>query len=78
MDICWFPHYQNIEFCAERTNGQPLFVENIGDIVLYVEAKCGVIKLELGDRKEVSKENAVLDIYRLPGGDLYYAAMIGW
>lgn len=78
FDIRWFPHYQNIEFYAERTNGHPLFVENIGDIVLYVKAECGVIKLEPGDRKEVSKENVEPDIHGLPGGDLYPAAMIGW
>ena len=55
-----------------------MFIENIGDIILYVGTKCGTIKLQPGERKEVIKENAETDVKALPSGDLYPAAMIGW
>ena len=64
------------QFYTERTNDKSLFVENIGDIVLYVKASCGTIRLEPGDRKEVVEENCENDIHGLPGGDLYPAALI--
>lgn len=78
IDIRYFPHYQNIQFYSEGTDEKPLFIENIGDAILYVNATCGIIKLEPGERKEVIKENTVSDIDVLPRGDLYPAAMIGW
>lgn len=78
IDLRYFPHYQNIEFYAEHIGGASLFIENIGDITLFADTSQGIIKLEPGDRKEVSKENAEQDIHGLPGGDLYPAAMIGW
>lgn len=77
IDIRYFPHFQNIEFYGEHTKEHPLFIENIGDIVLFAKTSCGVIKLEPGERKEVAKENAESDICGLPGGDLYPAAIIG-
>ena len=77
IDIRYFPHYQNIQFYSEGTDGKPLFVENIGDVVLYIEAVCGIIKLEPGERKEVIKANVEADVKGLPRGDLYPAAMIG-
>ena len=76
IDIRYFPHYQNIEFYDESTAGLPFYVENIGDVVLYVKTHAGTIKLEPGDRKEVVKENAEQDVPILPGGDLYPAGII--
>ena len=53
--------------------GCPLYIENIGDVVIYAKTHCGVIKLEPGDRKEVTRENAEKEILVLPNGDLYPA-----
>lgn len=76
IDIRYFPHFQNIEFYSETTNGMPLYVENIGDIVLYVNSFEGLIKLEPGERKKISKENAEKEKIVLPMGDLYPAGII--
>lgn len=76
IDLRYFPHYQNIEFYSEFSDGRPLFVENIGDITLYVKAACGTIRLEPGERKEVVKENTDSDIRGLPSGDLYPAGIL--
>lgn len=57
IDIRYFPYYQSIEFYMLETKGTPVFIENIGDIVLYAKTNIGVIRLEPGDRKEVSEEN---------------------
>lgn len=76
IDLRYFPHYQNIEFYSQNSDGKPLFIENIGNITLYVKAFCGTIKLEPGDRKEVTKENTEPDVIGLPKGDLYPAAII--
>ena len=77
VDLRYFPHYQNIEFYEEETNDAPLFLENIGDGTLYARASCGVIKLEPGQRKRVSKENAEKEPPLLAGGDLYPAMVLG-
>ena len=76
IDLRYFPHYQNIEFYSEISDGRPLFVENIGDITLYVRAGCGTIRLEPGERKEVTEENTDSNIGGLPGGDLYPAVIL--
>ncbi len=76
IDLRYFPHYQNIEFYHKNTDGCPLFIENIGDVVLYAKTGAATIKLEPGDRKEVTKENAEDDTPILPGGDLYPARII--
>ena len=76
IDLRYFPHFQNIEFYAERTEGNPLYLENIGDVVLYAKTHCGSIKLNPGERKEVCKENAESETPCLPGGDLYPAGII--
>ena len=73
IDLRYFPHYQNIQFYAEGTDGRPWYIENIGDITLYARTSAGVIRLEPGDRKEVTKENAEKDEPVLPSGDLYPA-----
>ena len=76
IDLRYFPHYQNIEFYSECTDGCPWFIENIGDVVIYAKTSVGTIKLEPGDRKEVVKENAEDKPPILPGGDLYPAGII--
>ena len=76
IDLRYFPHYQNIEFYSEDTDGCPWFIENIGDVVIYAETSIGTIKLEPGDRKEVVKENAENETPILPGGDLYPARIM--
>ena len=69
----YFPHFQNIEFYSEDTEGCPFFIENIGDIIIYARTHAGTIKLEPGERKEVTRENAEREKPVLPGGDLYPA-----
>ena len=76
IDLRYFPHYQNIEFYMEQTEEHPLYVENIGDVTLYVRSSKGVIRLDPGDRKEVSEANAEEERPILPGGDLYPAGII--
>ncbi len=76
VDLRYFPHYQNIEFYSESTDGCPWFIENIGDAILYAKTSVGTIKLEPGERKEVAAENAESDTPILPGGDLYPAGII--
>ena len=59
-----------------RTGGHPLFIENIGDVVLYASTNVGTIRLEPGDRKEVAEENVEEKKPILPDGDLYPAGVI--
>ena len=76
VDLRYFPHYQNIEFYHNETDGCPLFVENIGDAVIYVRTHVGTIRLAPGDRKEVIEENAEDETPVLSSGDLYPAGII--
>lgn len=76
IDLRYFPHYGNIEFYAECTNGKPWFLENIGSDVLYAKTSCGIIRLEPGERKEVKAENAETEEPFLFGGDLYPAVFL--
>ena len=76
IDLRYFPHYLNIEFYSEDTDGCSWFIENIGDAIIYARTSAGTIKLEPGDRKEVAKENAEDTERLLPGGDLYPAGII--
>ena len=76
VDLRYFPHFQNIEFYSEDTDGLPWFIENIGDAVFYARTSAGTIRLNPGDRKEVSKENAEAEEPVLPGGDLYPAGIL--
>lgn len=76
VDIRYFPHYQNIEFYLEETDGCPLFIENIGDLTIYAITSAGTIRLAPGDRKEVSEANAEDKIPILPKGDLYPADIL--
>ncbi len=68
--------FQNIEFYSEHTQGMPLFLENVGDVVLYAKTSAGMMKLDPGDRKEVIKANAESETLSLPNGDLYPAGII--
>ncbi len=72
----YFPHFQNIEFYMQETDGCPLYIENVGDVVIFAVTECGTIRLEPGDRKEVTKENAEKKAPALAGGDLYPAGII--
>ena len=76
MDLRYFPHYQNIEFYDMDTQGRPLYIENVGDSVLYVVTFVGTIRLAPGDRKLVSEENVEKKTPMLPDGDLYPAGII--
>ena len=76
VDLRYFPHFQNIEFYMAKTDGCPLYIENIGDVVLYARTYEGVLKLNPGERKLVAKENAEDERPVLPDGDLYPAGII--
>ena len=76
VDLRYFPHYQNVEFYSEHTDNMPLFIENIGDVVLYAKTSAGTIKMEPGERKQVIKDNAEDNTPILPGGDLYPAGIM--
>lgn len=54
----------------------PLFLENVGDVMLYAKTSVGTIKLNPGERKEVRKENAESETPSLPNGDLYPAGIV--
>ena len=64
--IKYFPHYQNIEFYSVDTENKAFFVENIGDITLYVRFIGGLICLGPGERKEVCEANAEKEEPLLP------------
>lgn len=76
IDLRYFPHSQNIEFYTQDTDNMPFYIENIGDITLYCRTFSGVIKLDPGERKKVTKENAEKVSVDLPDNDLYPAAFI--
>lgn len=75
IDLRYFPHFRNIEFYSEDTDGCPLWLQNIGRSVLYAATSAGAIKLNPGERKEVVEENAEDDAPVLPKGDLYPAGV---
>ena len=76
IGLRYFPHYQNIEFYHVRLDGCPLYIENIGDSVLYARTSVGTIRLNPGERKKVTEDNAEKDDLVLPDGDLYPAGVI--
>ena len=76
IDLRYFPHSQNIEFYTQDTDNKPFYIENIGDITLYCHTFSGLIKLDPGERKEVTKENAEKVSVDLSDNDLYPAAFI--
>ena len=76
INLSYFPHFQNIEFYSQETDGKPLYLENIGDVPLYARTFSGTICLQPGERKEVTEENAEENPPMLPKGDLYPAGII--
>lgn len=76
IDLRYFPHFRNIEFYSEMTANSPLYIENIGSTVLYAKTHAGTIKLDPGDRKEVTEKSAETEKVVLPDGDLYPAGII--
>ena len=76
INISYFPHFQNIEFYSQETDGKPLYLENIGDVPLYAKTFSGTICLQPGERKEVKEENAEENPPMLPKGDLYPAGIM--
>lgn len=78
IDVRYFPHPGNIEFYCVNTCEMPLYVENIGDIVLYIEYKGKQIKLQPGERKEVCEENAENEEVLLSKGNMYPPMMMEW
>ena len=76
IKLSYFPHPKNIQFYCESTAEMPLFVENIGNEVLYVDTHSGLIKLVPGERKEVKVENAEQEEQSLSLRDLYSAEII--
>ncbi len=76
VDIRYFPHFQNIDIYQQNIAGRPFYIENIGDVVLYVNTTCGTFRLEPGERKHVIKKNALKEKPILPGGVLYQAMIL--
>ena len=58
------------------TQGMPLFLENVGDVPLYAKTSVGMIKLNPGDWKKVTKANVESETPNLPNGDLYLAGIV--
>ncbi len=75
VDIRYFPHAQHLETYCQETDSLPIYLQNSGDRAIYFTANEGVIMLEPGMRKLVSKENtrAVSEIPDLDRNDLYPA-----
>lgn len=71
IDLRYFPCLESVHFYMEVTDGKPLYIENIGDIVLYARTSKGRIRLNPGERKEVTRENA--EKTELHSDDLYPA-----
>lgn len=76
IDLRYFPHFKNIEFYSSETDGMPLYVENIGSSVLYIQYGGHDFRFDPGERKELTEENASKDTPDLPDGDLYPAGII--
>ena len=58
IELRYFVRSQNIEFYHMQLDDCPLYIENIGNAVLYASTSAGIIRLDPGDRKEVTEENA--------------------
>lgn len=76
IDIGYFPHYKHMEYYSCYVGGMDIYIENAGDSTIYSTFDIGVIKLEPGERKLVSKDNIELreNIPELHKGALYPAA----
>lgn len=78
IDIRYFPHYQHLETYHWETDKLPVYLENEGDSVIYYQTYEGLIELKPGERKLVSKENAMSTDGApvLDRGDLYPAMIL--
>ena len=76
IDMRYFPHFQNIQFYMQDTDNKPFYIENLGDITLYCRTLNGLIKLNPGERKEVSEKNTEKEEVDLSDEDLYPAMII--
>ena len=75
IDIRYFPHFRNIEFYSDYTDGMPLYAENIGGGVIYIQYDGHDFRLDPGVRLELTEKNAAGNISDLPDGDLYPVIM---
>ena len=78
IDIRYFPHYRHLETYCWETDNLPVYLENEGDSAIFYRTYEGLIELKPGERKLVSKENAMSDEDApiLDQGDLYPAEML--
>ena len=76
VGIAYFPHPHNISIYSLDTNGMPLFAENIGNSVIYINLKNMQFRLAAGERKKLCEKNAENKKTLLPDGDLYPAAIV--
>lgn len=73
IDLRFFQHFQNIEFSMQETDEMPLYIENIGDIPLYIKTRYGILEVLPRQRKLVSRENTQCRdmTMTLPTSDLF-------
>lgn len=57
IDMGYYPHYRHMEYYSCYVGGVDVYIENAGDNTIYSTFDIGVIKLEPGQRKLVSKDN---------------------
>ena len=76
IDIGYYPHYRHMEYYSCYIGGVDIYIENAGDNTIYSTFDIGVIKLEPGQRKLVSKDNIESreNIPELHKGTLYPTA----
>lgn len=76
VDIGYYPHYRHMEYYSCYIGGVDIYIENAGDSTIYSTFDIGVIRLEPGQRKLVSKDNIENreDIPELHKGALYPTA----
>ena len=77
IDLRYYPHFRNVEFYSQETDGKRFFIENVGNAVLYAKTWSGLFRFLPGERKEIVKENAEKEKPVLPEGDLYPAGILG-
>ena len=73
LNFRYFPHPYAISFYSYSDAGIPVYLENIGFDTICAETYLGVIKLEPGERRLVSRENIEQDPLDIIRNDLYPA-----
>ncbi len=58
----YFPHFQNIEFYMQETDGCPLYIENVGDVVYFCRDRmwndqAGTGRPQRGNKRKCGKES---------------------